>query len=137
MITKKDLRDYRHYAANMQHLSDMIHTLDSQMKSITSILDPNKVGSGTKPPDEWVVKFDEIHKLQKQYSISLQKSSKLAMRIERALERCLDEREKRLMRLRYFRNCKWELICVELNYEWAHVHRLHSTALKKLEQGRG
>jgi len=38
-----------------------------------------------------------------------------------------------LMRLRYIEGMRWEAIACELNYEWAHVHRLHSKALKMIQ----
>lgn len=47
----------------------------------------------------------------------------------------LPEREKYLMRLRYIQGCRWETICYKMNYEWRHIHRLHSNILNQLKNG--
>ena len=51
----------------------------------------------------------------------------------------LEPRERRLMRLRYIDGLKWEKVCVEMGYEWAQTHRLHSgildALLEKIEGG--
>ena len=44
----------------------------------------------------------------------------------------LCEREAYLIRLRYLELKRWEEICVEMNYSWKHIHRIHSDALMLL-----
>ena len=52
-------------------------------------------------------------------------------RIEKAIE-SLDPLEQLVVRLYYFEGMRWERVCIEINYSWRQVHRLHSSALKKM-----
>lgn len=47
-----------------------------------------------------------------------------------AIEEIPDERERTVLTLRYIKGLKWEEIAVELHVEWAHVHRIHASALR-------
>jgi DNA-directed RNA polymerase specialized sigma subunit len=58
--------------------------------------------------------------------------SERLVKIYQAIE-ILDEREKRLIILKYVDCMKWEEVCVEIGYEWAQTHRIHSDALIKLK----
>jgi RNA polymerase sigma factor (sigma-70 family) len=51
--------------------------------------------------------------------------------IETSIE-ILEEREKRLMRLRYLHGLSWEKICVDMNFSWRQIHNIHAEALKKI-----
>ncbi|MDO4301559.1 MAG: hypothetical protein Q4D26_09250 [Clostridia bacterium] len=50
-------------------------------------------------------------------------------KIERCIESLDDETERRLMRKRYIQGLHWEDICVEMNYSWKQIHRIHSKIL--------
>lgn len=53
-------------------------------------------------------------------------------RIRTAID-CLDRpEEKTVLRLRYLCGKKWEEICVQMNYSWKHIHRIHRNALKNM-----
>ena len=36
------------------------------------------------------------------------------------------------MRLRYIYGYKWEKVCVETNYSWEGIHKIHRKILKKI-----
>lgn len=40
-----------------------------------------------------------------------------------------------ILRLRYIDGLSWEEICVKSHYQWAQIHRIHSSALDKIEIG--
>lgn len=46
----------------------------------------------------------------------------------------LDPRERQLVRLHYIDGLKWEQVCLEMDYSWRQVHRIHSSALNKLKE---
>jgi hypothetical protein len=43
-----------------------------------------------------------------------------------------DPLHRTVLRLRYIDGLSWEKICVEINYEWAWTHRIHSNALDNI-----
>lgn len=53
--------------------------------------------------------------------------------IEKAIEK-LEPRERQLVRLHYIDGLKWEQVCLEMDYSWRQVHRIHSNALNKLKE---
>lgn len=61
----------------------------------------------------------------------IKESFKSLIDIEKAVK-VLPEREKYLIRARYIDCKRWEEICVDMNYSWMQVHRIHSEALKSL-----
>jgi DNA-directed RNA polymerase specialized sigma subunit len=52
-------------------------------------------------------------------------------RIELAIQ-TLPAREMYLIRSRYIDHRSWEQICVDMNYSWRQMHRIHSDALNGL-----
>lgn len=58
---------------------------------------------------------------------------KAFQKIQMAIEEIQVEREKDVLTYRYIRNLKWEEICVIMNYKWRQIHRIHSSALKKIK----
>ena len=65
----------------------------------------------------------------------IQKQSKLVdimESIEHTIDGLEDSTERLILRSRYLQCKKWEQICVELNYSWRQIHRLHSNILKKI-----
>ena len=40
--------------------------------------------------------------------------------------------ERIIMRLRYIEGYKWEKVCVETNYSWEGIHKIHRKILKKI-----
>lgn len=54
-------------------------------------------------------------------------------RVQQAIEEMDNEREKTLLTYRYLRGMKWERICIEMDYKWRQVHRIHSSALKNIK----
>lgn len=78
---------------------------------------------------EIVAKIEEIRlKYLHKYDLALCELYK----IERTIDGLDDATERQLMRKRYIEGKNWEDICVELNYSWRQVHRLHSEILKKI-----
>ena len=49
------------------------------------------------------------------------------------IERMKNEDEKEVLMYRYIKLMKWEDICVQMNYSWKHIHRIHSKALNNFK----
>jgi DNA-directed RNA polymerase specialized sigma subunit len=52
--------------------------------------------------------------------------------IEKVIDALKDSRERTIMRYRYISGLEWEEVCVKSHYSWKHTHRLHSSALNKI-----
>jgi hypothetical protein len=53
--------------------------------------------------------------------------------IEDCINMLDDSVQRTVLRLRYIDGLTWEKICVKISYEWAWTHRIHSSALEKLQ----
>jgi len=53
--------------------------------------------------------------------------------IEKSINQLEDSIQRTVLRLRYIDGMTWEKICVNINYEWAWTHRIHSNALRNIE----
>ena len=53
-------------------------------------------------------------------------------KIEKVIDSLTNETERLLMRKRCIEGKHWADICVELNYSWKQIHRIHSRILKKI-----
>lgn len=69
--------------------------------------------------------------LRRKYEAKLADLTDAQTEIEELIDG-LEPKARRLMRCRYIDGLKWEKVCVEINYEWAQTHRLHSDTLDQL-----
>lgn len=74
----------------------------------------------------------KVDKLMRDYLYKYDEALCELYKIERYIESLDNETERLLMRKRYIEGKHWEDICVELNYSWRQMHRLHSEILKKI-----
>ena len=73
-----------------------------------------------------------IEKLQKRIDDEIVRQIKIRLEIENQLLCVSDAQEARVLRLRYIELMKWEEICVQMNYSWKGIHKVHGRALKNL-----
>ena len=126
---KRDLQEYQWYQKKIQQLEDRLLELETRATKITTTLSDMPRGGGTRDKIGDVVA--EIVAVQDKINEELVTSYKILDRIESMIA-SLPQREQFLMRARYLEGKSWEIICVEMNYEWAQVHRLHAEALKEV-----
>lgn len=117
---------------NIQELEDRLLVIDTQLTKVTTQLTADKVTT-TKDPDKFTNLVAERIKVEEIINEEITKGLKEMQFIEDVIEG-LEEREKYLMRLRYIKGYKWEAICYKMDYEWRHIHRLHSNILNKLNK---
>lgn len=131
MLTKYDLRRYKHIKAEVEQLLNQIQELELTMivpgcQQITGMpvyhsFDRDKIGNV----------IAKAQKLRELYVDKTDKLLDLQVEIEFALDK-LDHDEQRLIRLYYFNDYTWEEVAVHMDYTWRHVHRLHKKILEKM-----
>jgi len=129
-MTKKDLQQLYWIKRNIQQLENKLLELETSATRITTQL--TKEPRGTSGPEDKLSEIVcKIVEVQEQINEELKKSYDYMAKIEKAIE-ALPPREAHLIRLRYLELKSWESICVEMNYSWRQIHRIHSDALKLL-----
>ena len=78
-------------------------------------------------------RMDSKDEVLAMYKAKEEKLQAALVAIENAIEK-LEPRERQLVRLHYIDGLKWEQVCIEMSYSWRQVHRIHSSALKKLKE---
>ena len=131
-MTKEELMQYGSIELEVKQLKERIEYLEEKKTSIKSqVITDMPVGGGEEGADILTL----ITKIEDSQIKLIQKQSKLVdimESIENTIDRLEDSTERIILRSRYLQCKKWEQICVELNYSWRQIHRLHSNILKKI-----
>lgn len=128
---KEELMQYKTIKVEIKQLKERIKELEERKTSIKSqvITDmPTGNGEGTGILSLIVMIEDaetELIQKEKQLIATMNKIEHTIDNVENSLDRCI-------LRARYIECKAWEQICVELNYSWRQIHRLHSNILKKI-----
>jgi DNA-directed RNA polymerase specialized sigma subunit len=128
-MTKKELKQYIWIQDNIKYLEDKLEELKTTAANTNTKLSDMPKGSPSK--DSLANIVCKIVEVQEKVNKEVEKGYQKMKEIEKSIEN-LDEREKRLIRLRYIKGLKWEKICVEMNYSWRQIHRLHAGILKEI-----
>lgn len=128
-MTKGKLKEYYWLQRNLQKLEEKLLVLETKATKTTNSLSNGPRGTNShNSMSDIIVKIVE---LKEKINKKIEKAYGLITDIENAIEK-LPEREKYLMRARYIECKSWEEICVDMNYNWAQIHRLHSNSLKMI-----
>lgn len=128
---KEELMQYKTIKVEIKQLKERIKELEERKTSIKSqvITDmPTGNGEGTDILSLIVMIEDaetELIQKEKQLIATMNKIEHTIDNVENSLDRCI-------LRARYIECKAWEQICVELNYSWRQIQRLHSNILKKI-----
>lgn len=128
-MTKRELHELYWMKKNIQNLEDRLLEVETQATKITTQLSATPKSQGDKDKLGNIV--CKIVELQDEINYELAKMYTKEKELMKAIE-SLPSREACLIRLRYINSLSWERICVEMNYQWAQVHRIHAEALKLL-----
>lgn len=130
-MTKEELMQYGSIELEVKQIKERIEYLEEKKTSIKSqIITDMPVGNG-----ESMDILTLITKIEDSQIELVKKQSKLVdimESIEHAIDKLEDSTDRLILRSRYLQGKKWEEICVELNYSWRQIHRLHSNILKKI-----
>lgn len=131
-VTKEELKNYMDYGDNIRSIEDEILVLRTNLERVTPRISDSPMG-GNKDPDKMTMPIHHLCELENELERVMVRKLSVRLRIEKAIEVLLTEREQKIVRYRYFEGMKWVEICVKMNYEWAQTHRLHARLLMKLE----
>ena len=110
-MTKEQLRQYRSIKIEASQIERRLATM--------RVFDP--------------IAADVTHPLVQYYRELLKELVDGQLRIEKAIE-SLNPIEREVIRLRYIDGVDWTEIAITIHYEWAQTHRVHASALRKLEK---
>ena len=130
-MTKEELMQYGSIELEVKQIKERIEYLEEKKTSIKSQVITDMPTGGGERTDILTL----ITKIEDSQIELIQKQSKLVdimESIENTIDRLEDSTERIILRSRYLECKKWEQICVELNYSWRQIHRLHSNILKKI-----
>lgn len=131
-MTKEELKEYIETKREIKIIEEKIEYLESKKTSIKSMI----IDDMPKPEpeqDRLVQLIGEIEELIELYNEKQSNLIKQQMKIEKCIEKLDNALERNIMRLRYLESMKWEKICVEVNYSWENVHRIHRKILSKIK----
>ena len=130
-MTKEELMQYGSIELEVKQLKERIEYLEEKKTSIKSQVITDMPTGGGERTDILTL----ITKIEDSQIELIQKQSKLVdimESIEHTIDGLEDSTERLILRSRYLQCKKWEQICVELNYSWRQIYRLHSNILKKI-----
>jgi RNA polymerase sigma factor (sigma-70 family) len=125
------LRAYRDIKLERDKLTAMIEEVEVALYSPRSQRVDGMPRGGSGPAnilEDNLIRHDE---LLSRYRQKVTELSAALVEIENAIE-VLEPRERTLIRLYYAQGLTWEEVCVEMNYSWSQIHRIHGAALKAL-----
>lgn len=132
-MTKQELKEYYWIRRNIAKSEQRLMELETAATKITTQL-KNKhdaiVGRGN-TSDKVGNAVADMESIRDEMAEQLKKSYAVIAKIEKAIEE-LPAREGYLIRARYIELMTWEQICVDMNFGWAQIHRIHADALKTL-----
>ena len=131
-MTKEQLRAYRDIKLERDKLAAMVENGEAVLYSPRSQKLDGMPHGGSAPGslvEEAAIKHAEL--LEK-YRRKVAELSAALVEIENAIE-VLEPRERTLIRLYYVQGLTWEEVCVEMNYSWRQIHRIHGAALAALK----
>lgn len=132
-LTKSELQQYYWTKKNIEKSEQRLEELYSMAESITARLkkDADAIQGRGNTSDKVGNITSEIYDVKQEIEAYLESSVILLRRIEASIKQ-LPAREMYLIRARYIENRTWEQICVDMNYGWRQIHRIHSDALNEL-----
>jgi DNA-directed RNA polymerase specialized sigma24 family protein len=131
-MTKERLRQYQQLKREKDMLEEKLVELESAMTS-PRIQKLDGMPQGQHQGGSLLDLLVEQHiTLKNVYANKLRELNDTLLDIETAIESLTDPTERNLMRLRYIDGLTWEMVCVEIGYEWSQTHRKHASALERL-----
>lgn len=128
-MNKQQLRDYRDLILEARQVAKQLQAMEATLYGPSSPrLDgmPRSSSAGASA----VERAAERHAaLLDRYRERQAELSEAVLEIETAIN-SLPTKERTLCRYYYIQGLTWEQVCVEMNYSWSQVHRIHAKALR-------
>lgn len=131
-MTKEELKEYIETKREIKIIEEKIEYLESKKTSIKSMIidDMPKPEPEQDRLGELLGEIEELIELYNEKQIKLMKQQK---KIEKCIDKLDNAIERNIMRLRYLEGHKWEKVCVETNYSWEGIHKVHRRILNKIK----
>ena len=128
-MTKVQLRVYRDIKLERDKLKDLAEGLAYGPSGLRLDGMPrsNKLGDST---GQQAIDHTQVID---QYLDKVAELDRALIEIEAAIK-CLEPRERTLIRLYYLEGLTWEEVCVAMSYSWRQIHNIHAKALEKLKE---
>lgn len=132
-MTKERLRNLRESLRELKQLREQIKNAEARIYSPKSpvLSDMPKAPSLTSNPTSDAALLHE--QLVTLYETKIKCITTEMLEVEKAMVETLNPVECIIIRYRYFDLMTWEEICVKAHYGWTQTHRIHASALRKLE----
>lgn len=130
-MDKAELKRYLPLKKEAEELRLQAEELEEDIKNLKAVVVDGmpKGGVVNDSIGNMVAKVEELrNKYLDKYDMALCELYK----IERFIDSLDDITERRLIRKRYIQGMRWEDICVDMNYSWKHIHRIHSKILSRI-----
>ena len=130
-MTKDDLKEYTSIKKELKQIQFKLKELEERKTSIKSIIisDMNvQTSHNNNSIEDLLIKIEECIEEYNKKEIKLYNKQ---LEIENCING-LEPTERIIMRLRYIEGYKWEKVCVETNYSWEGIHKIHRKILKKI-----
>lgn len=130
MLTKDDLRQYRHLKEEVLQLAEEIRELDMMMvvPSVQNLSGMPGAHMTTDKIGEVIARADALRKRYfDSMSILLEQKAKIEAEVD-----ALDADDQILIRLYYFRGMTWEAVAATMCLSWNALHHRHRKILRKL-----
>ncbi len=133
MISKDDLKQYRHREGELRQLERLMERLRQQMSAPTIPILSDMPKGNRAEQDIYAAYVARLDGLMRLYNEIWDKQIAVQQNIEYAIDG-LPPVERQLIRLRYIDGLEWEQICVDMHFSWGSVHGHHRAALEKLAE---
>lgn len=130
-MTKDDLKEYTSIKKELKQIQFKLKELEERKTSIKSMIisDMNvQTSHNNNSIEDLLIKIEECIEEYNKKEIKLYNKQ---LEIENCIN-SLEPTERIIMRLRYIEGYKWEKVCVETNYSWEGIHKIHRKILKKI-----
>lgn len=120
------LKGYERAIREMKRSEERIREMRMNRICPAVIADGMPHASGGSDLSGYAARLDEE---ERKYRKARYLRIKRCQEISDKIEHLVDEDEKDVLFFRYIKLMKWEDICVEMEFSWKQVHRIHSRAL--------
>lgn len=132
-MTKEELKEYIETKGEIKIIEEKIEFLKEKKTSIKSMVITDEPRCCNSESDRLGKLLGEIEELIDVYNKKQDKLFKQQMKIEKCIDKLDSAKERNIMRLRYLEGHKWEKVCVETNYSWEGIHKVHRRILNKIK----
>jgi DNA-directed RNA polymerase specialized sigma subunit len=132
--TKEYLKQTFKLDVEINTLIETVESLEASATKVTTILDPNKVGSGSFNIDSREQTIVKMCDLKNKINQKIDELVDLKSNVYEQIAKIDNSDYRLLLTLRYVNLKSFEEIAVLMNYTYRHITRLHGNALQYFEK---